>query len=589
MGQKKKVSRRSGSFPVEFRLKIVKLFTEEGYSIPELAEEFACGKSTIGTWVKLYREHGEQALYAPTKQLKTNCKALNNNLKSKIIELKKDDPQRGVRRISDILKRFFLLKASPETVRQALHEENLIDPPPKKRLKNIQKPRRFERTTPNQMWQTDICCFRLAGKNAYLLGFIDDYSRYIVGMGLYRSQTAANLLEIYRTAVGEYGVPREMLTDNGRQYTNWRGTTNFEKELKKDRVKHIKSSPHHPMTLGKIERFWKTILNEFLFRCQFDSFENARERLALWIKYYNCKRPHQGIGGLCPADRFFEVQNELKTTLEKGVEENILELALRGKPQQPFYMVGRLGGQNVAIRAEKGKIKMHVDDPERIEGKELVYDLNAEHINDNEREKSAIIEAKTAITGNNSSGAIGIQCEVGSAITGQKTEPKTNYSCVREMQSCAFSVDGEPFSELDLPGIIGHASAGFALAGNRDGGDIASLGPDAAQDKKDGFEQPFGEIIDESQLPEREDAAAGGALSDRGGKREAFTGAGDVENVNFEEDLEFAKRDRQEESERFEDSQNERIRRPQARRTYFKGKKRPDDRNRRRFRAGRFT
>jgi hypothetical protein len=53
--------------------------------------------------------------------------------------------------------------------------------------------------------------------------------------------------------MGEYGVPKEMLTDNGRQYTNWRGTTRFEQELKKERIRHIWSRPHHPMTLGKIE------------------------------------------------------------------------------------------------------------------------------------------------------------------------------------------------------------------------------------------------------------------------------------------------------------------------------------------------
>ena len=336
MGQKKKVSRRTGSFPVEFRIRVVKLFLEEGYSISMLAEEFACGKSTISKWIRVYRDQGESGLNNPSTRSNKPRKGLDSNLKSKIIELKKDDPQRGVRRISDIMRRFFLLQASPDTVRKALHEEKLIDPPPPKRRKNIQKPRRFLRATPNQMWQTDICCFRLAGKNAYLLGYIDDYSRYIVGMEIYRSQTASNLLEVYRRAIAEYGVPKEMLTDNGRQYTNWRGTTMFEKELKKERVKHIKSRPHHPMTLGKIERFWKTILNEFLFRVQFESFENARERLALWIKYYNYKRPLQGIGSVCPADRFFEVQNELKHTLKKGVQENILELALRGKPQKPF-------------------------------------------------------------------------------------------------------------------------------------------------------------------------------------------------------------------------------------------------------------
>jgi transposase InsO family protein len=85
------------------------------------------------------------------------------------------------------------------------------------------------------------------------------------------------------------------------------------------------------MTLGKIERFWSTIWQNFLVRAQFDSFEAARERIKLWIQYYNYKRPHQGIEGMCPADRFFEIQSQLRQTLEAGMQENLLELALRGK------------------------------------------------------------------------------------------------------------------------------------------------------------------------------------------------------------------------------------------------------------------
>jgi transposase InsO family protein len=45
------------------------------------------------------------------------------------------------------------------------------------------------------MWQTDIFTFRLGGKNAYLIGFIDDHSRYIVGLDVFRSQTAEHVLE----------------------------------------------------------------------------------------------------------------------------------------------------------------------------------------------------------------------------------------------------------------------------------------------------------------------------------------------------------------------------------------------------------
>ena len=139
------------------------------------------------------------------------------------------------------------------------------------------------------------------------------------------------MLEVYRRAVVEYGAPREMLTDNGRQYTSWRGSTQFEAQMKKDHVKHIKSQPHHPMTLGKIERFWETIFQEFLSKAQFDSFEDARDRIPLWVKYYNHRRPHQGIGALCPADRYFEVATDLKKIIEQGVKDNVLELALKGK------------------------------------------------------------------------------------------------------------------------------------------------------------------------------------------------------------------------------------------------------------------
>ena len=180
---------------------------------------------------------------------------------------------------------------------------------------------------------------------------------------------------VQRTAITEYGVPKEMLTDNGRQYTNWRGTSRFEAELKKESVRHIKSRPQHPMTLGKVERFWRTIWDEYLGRAQFDSFESAQARLALWVKHYNHRRPHSSLDGMCPADRFFGVESELRLLIEKSIQQNILELALRGEPQKPFYMVGRMDGQSVVMRAEKGKLVMQINDDKEQPRQELIYDL----------------------------------------------------------------------------------------------------------------------------------------------------------------------------------------------------------------------
>jgi len=392
---KKKSTRKV--YPGSYKLKLVKLHEEEGYSYKYLSEQTGVGESTLGKWVSFYRKNGPDCFKDKQPIKKAPNKTLSEApaLREKIIEIKQEYPVFGIQRISDLLRRVFFLKASPETVRKTLHEEELMSEKPRnKPKKNPQKPRFFERSTPNQMWQTDIFSFRLGGRAAYLLGFIDDYSRYIVGLGLYRSQTAENLLETYRRAVGEYGLPAEMLTDNGRQYTNWRGTTRFEKELQKDRIKHIKSQPHHPMTLGKIERFWKTIWDEFLNRCQFDSLETAQERIALWIKYYNHRRPHQGIGSLCPADRFFEIDSKLREVVEKGVEENSLELALRGKPKESFYMVGRMNGQSVVLEAEKGELKLSVD--ERLDGKltEEVIDESQDNSSEEQRDSNSREEAQ---------------------------------------------------------------------------------------------------------------------------------------------------------------------------------------------------
>ena len=392
-----KAKRRTRPYPFEFRIKMVRLYLEEGYSATVLRGQFGVSGHSVQRWVKAYREQGSDGLIAkPRSGAKPK---LNGTVKRRIVVMKNKHPEYGPRRIADVLKRFFLVPTSASSVHKALSDKGLTKKAKPKPVNNPAKPRFFERSRPNQLWQSDIMTFRLAGRNAYLIGFLDDYSRYITSLGLYRSQTAAHVLETYRQGIAEYGVPREMLTDNGRQYTNWRGKTRFEREMKKDRVKHIRSRPHHPMTLGKIERFWKSIQSEFLFRSQFDSFEQAVARTAYWIKYYNYKRPHKGIGGLCPADRFFEIAHDLRCTLEKGVEENALELALRGRPVDPFYMVGRMGGQSVVIRAEKGKVRMLVDGKDQQLKKELVYDARKDIENEDDQSTAQNIRGATENNG----------------------------------------------------------------------------------------------------------------------------------------------------------------------------------------------
>ena len=483
-GRENRYGRRYG---FEIKLRCVKLYLEESLPLSLLAKEVGASTDGIRRWVKAYQERGEEGLRNAARSSGSRRK-LPGPVRRKIIEIKKREPFFGVQRISHLLKRVFFLSASPETVRRTLREESLMVPSQKRHSSNISRPRFFERSTPNQMWQGDIFTFRLGGRYAYLVGMIDDYSRYMVGLELYRSQTADQVIEVYRRAAGEYGVPKEVLTDRGRQYTNWRGTTRFERELGKDRVKHIKSQAHHPMTLGKIERFWKTVYEEFLVRAQFGSFEEAQERIRRWVQYYNHKRPHQGIGGLFPADRYFEIQGELRKVMEEGIAENVLEMALRGKPREPFYMVGRMEGQSVVLRAEKGKLRLRVDDEEGGKVQEMVYEVNRQKETGERDGKSREAEGGEAGDGGEEK-AEGLGAYAGGEVPGG-----------------VVGMDREAQAWGGLPGVGGGLGGLAAVAGSGDGGDASGVAAPTPGGAGGGLESPFGRIIEEEPCGDGEKA-----------------------------------------------------------------------------------
>jgi transposase InsO family protein len=507
-GKERRYGKRYG---FEIKLRCVKLRLEEGIPVSLISKEVGCSQDVIRRWARAYEERGEAGLQEGMVPAGSRRK-LAGPIREKIVEIKKREPSFGVKRISHLLKRAFFLSASPETVRRTLGTEALIVPSKKKPQRNITRPRFFERSTPNQLWQSDIFTFRLGGRYAYLIGFIDDYSRYMVGLELYRSQTADQVLEVYRRAIGEYGVPKEMLTDRGRQYTNWRGTTRFERELLKDRVKHIKSQAHHPMTLGKIERFWKTIYEEFLVRAQFGSFEEARERIGQWMRYYNHKRPHQGIGGLCPADRYFEIQAELRKTMEQGIAENVLEMALRGKPREPFYMVGRMEGQSVVLRAEKGKLRLTVDDKDGGGKQEMVYEVAAETEGTDGQDRKG---------------------EGGESGKGRE-EREVRTSGGAEVPSGVIGVDGETSTRGGLPGVGNHLEYIEPVAGPGHGGDALGVAASGPGGERGGVEPTACGIVgaeDQGWVDKRVGTAFGQTSREAGDQARGDEGSGSREGL----------------------------------------------------------
>jgi hypothetical protein len=191
---------------------------------------------------------------------------------------------------------------------------------------------------------------------------MDDHSRFIVSYGLHASQSTALVLEVLEAAIANYGPPEEILTDNGAQYVTWRGKSQFTKRLEKRGIQQIVAKPRRPQTLGKIERFWGTLWRDCIETSVFLDLADARTRIGLFLDYYNFQRPHQGIEGLVPADRFFGAAPEVLKTLKERVAANALELSRHGVPKEPFYLTGQVDGQPFSVHREGDRVVLRRGD-----------------------------------------------------------------------------------------------------------------------------------------------------------------------------------------------------------------------------------
>lgn len=362
-GKIKKTKRKSkgegrSPYTTDERMRAVTGFRQSGMTLGEFCQTWGVAEETMKKWLRAFEEGGEASLASFSGaggRPKGSKKPIPAAMKEAVAEAKEKYPFFGVRRVRSWCERFLGIDVPRRTVEETLAESEK-SPEKKRRKTKAKKPLRFERARPMQMWQSDITqyvCPRTE-KKVFLCVFLDDCTRYIVGWSVGAAQTAELVMQAYELGVSQYGRPQEALTDQGRQYASWRGKTDFQKKLKLDGVKHILSRPHHPETLGKCERLWKTVREEFWERVEIVSVDDARDRLVHWFGHYNFFRPHQSLDGATPADRFFGVEEKVRKVIAETVEKNAESLALSERPRQPFYVTGQIGNESLAIAADRG-------------------------------------------------------------------------------------------------------------------------------------------------------------------------------------------------------------------------------------------
>jgi transposase InsO family protein len=330
---------------------------------------------SLSRWLLLYEEFGADGLMNG-KVKKPGDRRVGSKVpvavKDEIIRIKKEDPSFGIRKIKNWMFRFRGMKVSTGSIRKTVKAEGLPSAQkPKKKKRSSDRVRRFERALPMQMWQSDITQFTLgpSSMRVYLTAFMDDHSRYIVAWRLMSRQTSNLVMDAFKDGMVRFGKPREVLTDQGRQYFAWRGKSDFEKSLEHEGIKHVVSRAHHPQTLGKCERFWETVMNEFWTRAKPQDLDEARVRLKYFIDHYNHHRPHQGLNGEVPADRFFGIAKEVRAVIEKTVESNSLAMSIGEIPKPPAFLIGQVGDQRIeGFNSEEGSKKTSDEREDEVSG-----------------------------------------------------------------------------------------------------------------------------------------------------------------------------------------------------------------------------
>ena len=191
---------------------------------------------------------------------------------------------------------------------RALKRAGLIDPQARRR--RDRRFRRWERGGAMELWQMDVVGGVLLsdGTQCKVLTGIDDHSRFVVCAAVMVRATSRAVCSHFAEAMRRHGVPQEVLTDNGKVFTGRFGVKDtevlFDRICRENGIDHLLTAPRRPTTTGKIERFHRTMRQEFLIGRIFEDLSSAQGELDAWVGSYNTCRPHQALGMATPASRF---------------------------------------------------------------------------------------------------------------------------------------------------------------------------------------------------------------------------------------------------------------------------------------------
>jgi len=297
-----------------------------GATVTDVALRYGVTRQTVHRWLKSYARQGLGGLVDHPSRPDSCPHQMPPPVEARIVELRRFHPLWGPRTIRHQLAREGVDPLpGRSSIYRCLVRHGLVDP--QKRRRKREDYRRWERSRSMELWQMDIMGgVKLEGaRELKIITGLDDHSRFCVSALCVFRATARPVCEALAAALRRHGVPEQILTDNGKVFTNrfgpGKGEVLFDRICRENGVKHLLTAPRSPTTTGKVERFHKTLRREFLAGRIFTSLDEAQAELDAWVAFYNTERPHQGIGMVAPEQRFALARTEAYDLVVPGLEE----------------------------------------------------------------------------------------------------------------------------------------------------------------------------------------------------------------------------------------------------------------------------
>ena len=340
------------------REEFVRLAMQPAANKAELCRRFNISRPTGDKWIA--RARRAEALEDRSRRPKRSPRRCAPAVEAAIVQLRQQHPAWGPRTLHSVLSSDGVDMPGVSTVHAILKRNGLIDPLESTKHRAFV---RFEHAQPNDLWQMDFKGhFAMnSGGRCHPLTVLDDHSRYNLCLQALDNERGQSVQQWLTHTFHRYGLPWCMLMDNGAPWGNSFDHPHTPLTVWLMRLDIVVSHarPYHPQTLGKDERFHRTLKAELISRYTFEDLLHAQSMFDPWREIYNCRRPHQALKMQPPASRYRISTRAFPECLPKpeyaqDVPTRIVQqqgkLSYRGREYQ---VPQAFRGQRVALRPSK--------------------------------------------------------------------------------------------------------------------------------------------------------------------------------------------------------------------------------------------